>query len=178
MKKCIFISFIVIFTFANTSIAEYYENNVSTKFLDVTIDKLIVNWFTTLLNDSSYSGIVISDLNAGTTIAQWQLVYIDATTGEYQIADADGTGTYPAVGVAVESGTDGNSLKILKSGIGRDDTWSWTVNGAVYLSTTTGELTQIAPSTTDDCYQPVGRAVSATIVLFDINSITGWGIVP
>ncbi len=137
----------------------------------------VVNYFTALLNDTSATGTIIADLNAGTTISQWQLVYLDETTEEWFLADADGTGTYPTIGIATEAGTDGNPLRVLKSGIARDDTWSWTVNGVIYLSTTAGTLTQTAPSTTDDCFQPVGRAVSATIVLFDINSISGWGIV-
>lgn len=48
----------------------------------------------------------------------------------------------------------------------RDDTWAWTVGGAIYLSETTGALTQTAPTTTDAVVRVLGYALSADVMYF------------
>ena len=49
----------------------------------------------------------------------------------------------------------------------RDDTWTWTVGGLIYVSTTTGTLTQTAPSGTGDQVQVVGYATHADRMYFN-----------
>ena len=39
-----------------------------------------------------------------------------------------------------------------------DSTWSWTIGGLLYLSTTAGLMTQTKPAATDDCIQVLGVA--------------------
>lgn len=88
-----------------------------------------------------------------------------ASDGNYDEADASASSTMPCTALALESGT--GSKQILKHGYVRDDSWSWTPGGLVYVSTTTGALTQTAPSGTGEYVQIVGNAESATILYFN-----------
>lgn len=92
-----------------------------------------------------------------------------AADGHYDEADADATTTMPVVALALETGT--GTKQILRRGFIRNDTWNWTLGNGVanylYASTTTGGLTQTAPSATGDLVQIVGYAVSADVIYFD-----------
>lgn len=113
------------------------------------------------LDDDTYSGIKVHSRSAGETITQWDLVYFDTTDSEWKQADADAAGEFPSRGLAVAAGTDGNALTVLVQGVVRNDGWAWgTVGGNIYLSDTAGALTQTAPSTSGDCVQLVGWALS------------------
>jgi len=92
------------------------------------------------------------------------LLYV-ASDGNYEEADADAATTAPAQALALESGT--GTKKVLLRGYFRDDTWTWTVGGLLYLSTTSGAMTQTAPSGTGDQVQVVGYAVSADAIYFN-----------
>lgn len=102
-------------------------------------------------------------------------VYI-ASDGEATIADADAIATARVIGVlgenAVSAAGTGNYLT---HGIIRDDTWTWTVGGPVYLTTTgtTGNtLSQTAPSGTDDVVMQIGIATHADRIF--INPSTAY----
>ena len=50
----------------------------------------------------------------------------------------------------------------------RNDAWSWTPGGYLYLDTTTaGGMTQTPPSGTDDAIQIIGKAETATVIFFN-----------
>jgi hypothetical protein len=119
--------------------------------------------------DDTLTGDTIAGLNAGATVAQWEAVYLGGSS-TWLLADANGSGTYPAVGMGVSSGTNGNPLTVLVRGTVRNDAWNWTPGGAIYLSATAGGLTQTAPSSSGDKVQVVGRALTADIAFFDFNS--------
>jgi len=121
-------------------------------------------------SDDTSFGDFLSGLNAGDTIAQWDLVYLDSSSGRYEFADADAAATAGQVmlGLATTSGTDGNPLTIIKKGIVRNDGWNWsTVGGPLYVSTSPGALTQTAPSGTDDVIRVVGYALSDDCIWFE-----------
>ncbi len=128
----------------------------------------------TLATDLTYNGTDIRGINAGATIAAMEAVYYDFTAGEWLLADANGTGTYPAHGLAAAASTDGAALTVITSGFVRNDAWNWSA-GPIYISTTAGGLTQTAPSTEDDIVQPVGWAKSADIAYFHFNQF--WATV-
>lgn len=115
--------------------------------------------------DDTYQGDVTVGLNAGATIAQWDAVYLNSSSA-WVLADADGSGTFPARGLAVTSGSDGNPLSVLKRGIVRNDGWTWTPGGDIFLSTTAGGLTQTAPANA----QRVGFAHTADVAEFDFTA--------
>lgn len=110
--------------------------------------------------DGTWEGTVVIGRNAGATIAKWEAVYLDAS-GTWQLADANGTGTYPALGLATAAYVSTNAAAILDNGVARNDTWAWTIGAPIYLSTTAGGLTQTAPATSGDKVQIIGYALTA-----------------
>lgn len=119
--------------------------------------------------DDTYEGQVISGRNAGATIAQWEVVYLDSS-GTWRLADANGTGTYPARGLAIAAYVSTNAAKVLFNGVARNDAWNWTIGGDIYLSGTPGAMTQTAPSTSGDKVQKLGYALSADSMMVCIGS--------
>lgn len=110
--------------------------------------------------DDTYQGVAISGRNAGATIAQWEAVYLDSS-GTWQLADCNGSSTYPCRGLAVAAYSSTNAAIVVDDGVVRNDAWAWTVGSDVYLSATPGGLTQTAPSTSGDKVQKIGYALSA-----------------
>lgn len=119
--------------------------------------------------DDTYHGITITGLNSGATVAQWEAVYLGASS-TWLLADANGSGTYPARGLAVAAYVDTNAATILIQGTARNDAWAWTPGGTIYLSATAGGLTQTAPATSGDKVQQVGFALTADIAFFNFAS--------
>lgn len=122
-----------------------------------------------LASDDTYQGTTITGLNAGASIAQWEAVYVGGSS-TWLLADADGSGTYPARGLAVAAYSSTNPATIVTRGTVRNDAWNWTPGGTIYLSTTAGGLTQTAPSTSGNKVQQVGFALTADIAFFDFAS--------
>jgi len=121
-------------------------------------------------SNNTYDGITIAGLNAGATIAQWEIVYLGASS-TWLLADANGSGTYPACGMAVAAYSSTNPAIIITRGTVRNDTWNWTPGGRLYLSGTPGGLTQTAPSASSDKVQDVGFALTADIAYLDFNGV-------
>lgn len=111
----------------------------------------------------------VAGQNAGATIAQWEAVYLDGSS-TWQLADANGSGTFPAVGLAVAAYSSTNPAVVVIQGTVRNDAWAWTPGGVIYLSATPGGLTQTAPSTSGDKVQQIGRALTADIILLNVNN--------
>lgn len=88
-----------------------------------------------------------------------------ASDGNYDEADASAASTMPCTALALETGT--GSKLICKQGYVRNDSWSWTPGGLLYVDTTTGALTQTAPSGTGEVVQIVGNAETATVIYFN-----------
>lgn len=119
--------------------------------------------------DDTWEGQGVTGLTAGATIAQWEAVYLNSSS-TWQLADADGSGTYPAVGLAVAAYSNTNPAIVVTSGTVRNDAWSWTPGGVIYLNTAAGGLTQTAPSASGDKVQQIGRALTADIILLNVNN--------
>ena len=92
-----------------------------------------------------------------------------AADGHYEEADADAITTAPCTALALETGT--GTKKVLLFGMMRNDIWNWTTgpgeSGLIFLSTTTGALTQTAPSGSGDVVQVVGYALGADELFFN-----------
>lgn len=99
---------------------------------------------------------------AAATLAFGDPVYIN-TSGQAAKADATSAGKFPAFGVAAAAITSGTTGPILLLGVARNDSWTWTVGGLVYLGASA--LTQTIPSATDNAIQVMGVAEAATRVL-------------
>jgi hypothetical protein len=109
--------------------------------------------------DQSYTGVYVS-LTYGEALTPGTPVYY-ASDGTVKKADADGVGTYPCIGLAMETASSGSHV-VLLHGIYRDDAlFAWTVGNLIYLSITAGTLTQVQPSATDNVIQIIGIATHA-----------------
>lgn len=120
-------------------------------------------------SDDTWTGTTIAGLNNSGGVTQWDAVYLNGSS-QWVLADANGSGTYPARGLATATVSTGNATTVLVHGTVRNDAWNWTPGGAIYLDTAAGGLTQTAPSTSGDKVQQVGFALTADIAFFDFNS--------
>lgn len=126
-------------------------------------------------SDDTYEGEATNDLNAGDTIAQWDLVYLDSTSGRWEFADADAAATSGGVllALAAASGTDGNAMNVVFRGVVRNDGWTWSGAGKpLYVSTTAGGMTETAPSGASDVIRVVGYTLSDDAIYF--NPDNAW----
>lgn len=119
--------------------------------------------------DDTAFGDKLAGVLAGDTIAQWDLVYLDSTSGRWELADADAATTSGGVllGLAMTASTDGNALTVLLRGIVRNDGWTWTGAGKkLYPSTTAAGMTETQPSGTDDVVRPIADTLSDDCIWF------------
>lgn len=91
-----------------------------------------------------------------------------SSDGSYKEAGASSLVSMPCSALALEAGV--GVKKVLLWGLVRDDSWSWSIGGVVYVDTTTGIISQSEPSGSGEVVQPVGIAVSATTLLFKPDS--------
>jgi hypothetical protein len=117
--------------------------------------------------DDTYNGSTITSLLAGAALAQWETVYLSSSS-TWLLADANGSGTQPARGLAVAATASGAAATVLTQGTVRNDAWAWTIGGNIYLSETAGGLTQTAPTSSSNV-QAVGWAISADVAIFNFT---------
>src|SRR3989338_4866796 len=115
------------------------------------------------------SGLIVS-MTYGESITIGDLLYFKSDGKVYQ-ADANGTSTYPVMGLALATASSGSN-NVLLHGIYKDTTkWTGgtnlTVGGVCYLSTTAGGTTQAQPGTINDVIQVVGVATAANVIYFN-----------
>ncbi|MFO7574648.1 MAG: LamG-like jellyroll fold domain-containing protein [Bacteroidales bacterium] len=118
------------------------------------------------VKDMSASGIT-SYGNVNSNTAGYGAALYMASDGNYEEADAGSAATMPCVALALETGTGRKS--ILLQGYIRNDSWTLTPGGLVYVSPVTGVLTQTAPSATGQQVQIVGYATQANTIFFNPN---------
>ena len=124
-------------------------------------------------SDTTASGLIVKatiDTNAEGIGAP---LYMKAN-GNLSTANATTSATAPCVALAMDTGTGANK-RILVHGVLRRDAWNWTIGpgtaSLIYISTTTGTLTQTQPSGTDEVIQPVGWALSTDSIYFNPSGI-------
>ena len=99
--------------------------------------------------------------NSGSSIAKGQPVYVSGThdSGKptIDIADANGAGTYPSIGLVKEDiDNGGEGLVVISGYLDNVDTSSYSAGDAVYLSETPGVLTSTRPTAPNTQVQKVG----------------------
>lgn len=114
-------------------------------------------------DDTGNGTKAIMTIDSGATIAVGDCLHMDSDS-EWVEADADAMATMPCQAMALETGT--GSKAVLLKGSMRNDDWNWTPGAVLYVSTTTGEITDVAPSGSGDVVQVVGWAVTADIIRF------------
>ena len=123
--------------------------------------------------DTTASGLIITATVDTNSQGIGAPLYM-AANGHLITANATTSSTSPAVALAIDTGT-GSSKRVLLHGVLRVDAWSWTTgpgtSSLIYVSTSTGTLTQTEPSSTDQVIQPVGWALSAHSIYFTPSMI-------
>jgi hypothetical protein len=112
--------------------------------------------------------ISVGTVQASQTLTAGDFVNLHTVTGALRMRKADATdATKQADGFVKSAVTSGNSDVIYGPGQVNDSLSGLTPGSAYYLSTTAGQATATAPSTTGNLVQHLGKALSATNILFD-----------
>lgn len=127
--------------------------------------------------DGFSTGLLTDTIASGEVFTAETIVYCKSD-GEWWIADASAEST--ATGLLAftlsGSGTLGQSVRVaLPNSFIRSNTWSWTVGAPLYLSTTSGDLTETAPTGNGEVVRVLGHAISATTIYF--NPSPSWEVV-
>jgi hypothetical protein len=119
--------------------------------------------------DLTGTGIKIS-LTANENHAFGDVCYIN-NTGKAQLVDADAIATSSGLVMCIdETITAATSGTYLNIGLVRDDSWTWTIGGLMYITitgTSGNTLSQTAPTGEDDVVQVVGVAKTSKIIFFN-----------
>lgn len=117
--------------------------------------------------NNSFSGPTVT-LTAAQNLSQWDVCYVNVAS---KMARGSGLLYASSVIFAMATqaiNTDATGTFLLPNSFVRNDSWSWTAGGVLYLSVTTaGGMTQTAPSSTGQCVTVLGVALSSTVVYFD-----------
>jgi len=118
-------------------------------------------------DNNSFAGQSTNDLNSGDTVAQWDLVCLQSD-GKWDRSDANTVALYSGLlGVATEAKNDGNAMQVaLPGSVIRNDAWGWTVGATLYMSETTGGITETAPVTSLSATRVIGYALTDDTILF------------
>lgn len=152
----------------NRWLAAFIGSNGINSNGDILLNSASVEYTPAPATDVTESGI-IATLTAAEALVFGDVCYINSS-GKLAKGDADAIATAGVVGMALATISADASGKFLLFGFVRNDAWNWTVGGQIYLSNTTGAMTQTAPSGTDDVIQVLGYATHADRMLFNPNS--------
>ena len=103
-------------------------------------------------------------ITAGTPvyISGWN---VGAAVVEVEEADSSAAATMPAIGIANTTITSAATGDVISSGkVSSIDTSTWTENDALYVSETTGTLTDTRPTTAAALIQSVARVVYVNVI--------------
>lgn len=116
-------------------------------------------------SDLTASGPKVT-LTAGENLVFGDIGYLKSD-GKVWKGDADDVAKAPALFFALGTiNTDASGSFALPGNFIRNDGWSWTVGGLIYLSQTAGGMTQTAPTATDTVTQIIGIGTHADRMLF------------
>lgn len=117
--------------------------------------------------DETATGPTTNLVNSSGALTKFNCLYLDGS-GTWSAADASATATADKLlAIALETVGSATAIKVaLPGSFIRDDTWAWTPGAPIYLSETTGALTQTAPTTTDAVVRVLGYALTADVMYF------------
>ena len=121
--------------------------------------------------DHTVSGLT-NILTAGETVTFGDVCSLKVDDSEMYLAGGSAITTMPVTAMALATIADAATGSFLKIGYVRDDTWTWTIAGLIFVAitgTTGNTLTQTAPSATGEQVQLVGYAFSADVMYFQPN---------
>jgi hypothetical protein len=117
------------------------------------------------VSNGEYKGIIKVG-TVGEDVSFGDILTYDFTSEEYLKADATDSTSIPARVIVCEDSTADSQCDLLSYGVITNSSWSWS-EGDIYVDTTSGTMTQTAPSGTGEFVQIVGYALTATSIFFD-----------
>ena len=115
----------------------------------------------TVLSANGGYGDIVTFGSAATSIATFSTYYFTAVS-TWAATDADAASA--STGLISMALGDTVTEGMLLRGYVENTSWSWTIGGALYLSTLAGSITQSAPTGTLDIIRIVGYALSSNTI--------------
>lgn len=119
---------------------------------------------------SSGGGGDATNIQNVTLVANVGAYSVGKLTGAYSAGLAQGNSllSMPTIGMFLDSGSIGDEVRILLSGVVSNNSWTFTPGGELYVSpSVAGGITQTAPNTVGHVKQKIGIALSATDIFFN-----------
>ena len=137
-------------------------------------ESLFYAWLTINSSPDDASGMGFSGQSsvqtAGEMLTTGDLCYMKSD-GKLWKADASSSTTIPALWICTGDMLPGEAFPFLEKGYIYDPSWTWTVGHMLYLSTTSGAITQTAPSSGGEYIQPIGIATKSNVIYFTPSPI-------
>lgn len=114
-------------------------------------------------------GPTTDSINAGATVTIMDCVRL-GSGGTWVLTDADAAGTSAGLlAISLESKTSGQAMKVaLPGSVIRNDAWNWaTIDAPLYLSQTSGAITDTAPTGTDVAVRVIGFVLTDDCIWFN-----------
>jgi hypothetical protein len=119
---------------------------------------------------------VLEDQTAAVSLVFGDIVNYNNNTGKWDKTDADQEGfTKGLCGFWTETTAADGTGTVMLEGTAEDASWSWDVSARsqpLYIATTSGDITETAPSAAGDYVRIVGETIDATHIRF--NPAPGW----
>lgn len=125
-------------------------------------DNTKIVYDTNIATNSQMNGTIIKSVASSTV--QGVLYALTANSPAWEAADADASNATNLLAIATSTNAN---LGMLLNGVFRDSSHGFTVGSPLYVSTTSGVLTQTAPSGTGDYVRVVGYAIDANHIYFN-----------
>lgn len=117
------------------------------------------------LDNNDYSGLTTRGV-AGETLSFGDSVVVGGDSKWVKTSATSENRTDGHIGVVLASGVLNDNILLLLNGYIRNDSWTFNVGDSVYLSTTSGELTDSEPTTSGELVRIVGYARTASTLWY------------
>jgi len=113
------------------------------------------------------TGTIVT-ITAGENLSQGDVCKCGVDGKFYKANATDSTGV-PAIVITIDTISASSTGRALLIGFWKDTSKSWTVGGYIYLSTTSGQMTQTVPSVIGNQVQILGVAIATDTIYFNPN---------
>lgn len=109
---------------------------------------------------------IVMKYEAGENISKYEVVYISGDEIVSKAAASD-INKLPAIGIAPQSFSSGQKDNIVVYGEISNSAWSWTAGDNLFLDTTSGQITNTAPTTANTFVHRIGIAISSDTIFIN-----------
>lgn len=145
-----------------------YSGTLQSQITDIVDEDYLHTQVITPTADHAATGPQYDEINAGASITTMDCVYLHSD-GSFYKANAGASATaLGLLAVSLETKTSGNKMNVALPGcLVRDNSWTWTVGGTMYLAPVSGDLTQTIPSGANQVIRIVGYATHINRIFFN-----------